>query len=67
MSKPKGTIQGNEASAMPMSGLSKRAQAMLQPKPWINRTPVIIERFQGEIPKALKSGGAKTERAGEAA
>lgn len=67
MSKTQGTIQGNEASAMPIRGLSKRAQAMLQPKPWINRTPVITARFQGEIPKALKSGGAKTELTGEAA
>lgn len=38
-----------------MNGLSKRAQQMLAPKPYGQRTPAVTPRFSGVIPNALRS------------
>jgi hypothetical protein len=45
------------SSALPMSGLSKRAQKQLAPKRYGQRTPVLTGRYQGEIPQALRTKG----------
>lgn len=57
MKQPQTARHSNEASAEPMRGLSKRAQKLLGPKPYGQRTPVVTGRNQGDIPKALRSGG----------
>jgi hypothetical protein len=49
------TTKGDRSSALPMPGLSKRAQAQLAPKKYGQMPPQITQRNQGEIPNALKS------------
>jgi hypothetical protein len=45
----------NPDSALPMRGLSKRAQKLLAPKAYGQRPPAIEPRFAGFIPNAIKS------------
>ncbi len=49
------TTTGNHASAQPIKGLSKRAQAMLQPRRYGQQPGPITPRNNGEIPNALRS------------
>lgn len=45
----------NHASALPISGLSKRAQKQLEPKRYGQQPPKSSGRYQGEIPQALRT------------
>lgn len=49
------TTKGDRSSALPMPGLSKRAQAQLAPRRYGQMPGPIAPRNQGEIPNALKS------------
>lgn len=45
----------NPDSALPMKGLSKRAQELLKPKSFAQQPPTLTPRFAGVIPNAIKS------------
>lgn len=51
----------NPGSAEPMRGLSKRAQALLQPRRYGQQVPVITPSARGRIPNALRT--ERTEKA----
>lgn len=53
------TTAAHHSSAQPMPGLSKRAQAQLQPRRYGQQPPPITPRHQGEIPNALRTGGKR--------
>jgi hypothetical protein len=47
----------NPSSALPMRGLSKRAQKQLAPKSYGQQPPKVPGRYSNEIPQALRSKG----------
>jgi hypothetical protein len=47
----------NPDSAMPMRGLSKRAQKQLAPKSYGQQPPKVSARYRNEIPQALRTKG----------
>lgn len=49
------TTTGNHNSAQPMRGLSKRAQALLQPRRYGQQPGPVAPSNRGAIPNALRS------------
>jgi hypothetical protein len=50
------TTKGDQSSALPMRGLSPRAQKQLAPRRYGQMPPPIEPRHAGHIPQALRSG-----------
>jgi len=47
------TTKGDQSSALPMRGLSKRAQVQLAPRPYGQMPQPIAPRSSGAIPQAM--------------